>query len=247
LKLRNLLKPKPNPRQRLRPSADWAAPRATIVIVGAPRSGTTLLCSLMAATNRLGRPGEFFNEDAKEFANPHGPDDTAHRLTVARKSATANGVLALKLFPGHLDRAMADLHLWEFFPEPAFVRVTRRDLLRQAISLARAWQTDQWNSLAPGARAQPVYSSDAIERGLALITNENAQWDRFFARYQVSPMMVEYEDLEQRAANIVQIIAKVELETIPTIDDSPLTVQRDDLTEQWREAFLAEGRRLERI
>jgi LPS sulfotransferase NodH len=204
----------------------------------------------MEVTGQLGRPGEFFNEFSEEYVNPQGPDDTTHRLNVALSHATPNGVLALKLFPSHLERAARDVHLWEFFPEPVFIRVSRNDLLRQAISLARAWQTKKWVSHWKGNGAQPTYSKQDIDQALLNITNENAQWDRYFARNQITPLMVQYEDLQRDAGRIVRDIAEragVTLTTAPSIDDSPLRIQRDSLTEQWRDKFIAEDGALETI
>ncbi|BCP54555.1 hypothetical protein K32_31720 [Kaistia sp. 32K] len=238
------------PALRLHPPPDWIAPRATIAIVGAQRSGTSLLCSLMAATGQLGRPGEFFNSGAKMFINRHGADTTLHRLNVARAHMSPNGVFSLKLFPGHLDSAARDVYLWEFFPNPVFVRVFRDDLLGQAISLARAWQTEKWNSRITGPSVEPSYSRLEIDRALADITNENARWDRYFARNRIVPMKVRYEDLQREPASILRDIAKlvgVTLAKPPGIEDSDLQIQRDHRTEQWRSTFLAEAGSLERI
>lgn len=204
----------------------------------------------MKATGQLGGPGEFFNVSSKKYANSSGPDDTTHRVNVARATTTPNGVFALKLFPAHLEGAVRDVPLWDLFPAPIFVRVFRDDLLGQAISLVRARQTDQWGSRGVEPTRDAIYSSQEIEQALVDITNENARWDRYFARNQSKVLRVRYEDVERNHVDVLTDIANlagVQLVSVPRLEDGGLTVQRDDLTELWRSKFVAEAGALDRI
>ncbi|RWB56724.1 Stf0 family sulfotransferase [Mesorhizobium sp.] len=237
-------------RPRRRPPSDWIRPRSTIVVVGAARSGTSLLCSLMGATGQLGQPDEIFSPGSRKYPNPIGKDDMFHRATLARSRMSQNGICSFKLFSGQLKAAARQIRLWEFFPDPIFVRVFRDDLLGQAISLARARLTDKWSSRWAGSGEPAIYSAKAIDRALADIVDENGRWDRYFARNQVPSMKVRYEDIVCDHEPILRGIADqvgVTLASIPSIGAAGLKVQRDQMTEQWRRDFVSDAGALDRI
>ncbi|OBQ84075.1 hypothetical protein A9K71_22345 [Mesorhizobium sp. WSM3873] len=204
----------------------------------------------MSATGQLGQPDEIFSPRSRKYPNPLGKDDMLHRATVARSRVSQNGVCSFKLFSGQLKAAARRIHLWEFFPDPIFVRVFREDLLGQAISLARARLTDKWSSHWAGSGEPAIYSAKAIDRALSDIVDENARWDRYFARNQVSSMKVVYEEIVCDHAPILRGIADlvgVTLASIPSIGDAGLKVQRDRINEQWRRDFVSDAGGLDRI
>ncbi|MBA3882651.1 MAG: hypothetical protein H0X73_08045 [Chthoniobacterales bacterium] len=80
-------------------------------------------------------------------------------------------------------------------PHLKFIYIRRRDRLRQAISKARALQSDMWRSDAPAAPAgEPEFDAGLISHCILDVTREEEIWSDFFARNGIEPFRLEYED-----------------------------------------------------
>jgi LPS sulfotransferase NodH len=204
----------------------------------------------MRATRLLGRPDEYFNPEFAAKAYPNARGSIALLCEVAAaEGRTDNGVLSFKILPEHFDTIQAALRLSEWFPEPRWVRIKRRDLLAQAISLAIADQTQSWDSRFKPKRA-PVFSVDAIQRALRIVVNDEARWDVFFARNGFNPLTVAYEDLESDPQAIIQAIAElldVDQKLSVDLESVPLSRQRTETNEEWRVLYLRQARDIDCI
>jgi len=217
-----------------------------------PRSGSNFLCDLLTSTEVLGRPTEYFNGVAcRRFEDPTYPDDPREQIRrVLTTGATANGVYALKLFPFQHDNIAKHVSWTNELPNLNFVYLERRDLLGQAISLARALQTRSWKS-SHSATAEPTYSSAGIRRCVSLLVTASARWAVYFARNGIEPVHLVYEDVVERPQTAVdQIATLINLRGEPAVirnDQVDLKKQRDTMSEEWRARFIAEHRHLDRI
>lgn len=225
--------------------SDWATPSATIVVIGAGRSGTSLLCALMEATGQLGGPDEFFKPDLPKYPDPSGRDDIFHRLRLVTDRASPNNVASFKLFWAQQKFALAEgCDLWRFFPDPIFVRVRREDVLGQAISLAIARQTNKWSSRQRSSGAAR-YDAKAISDCLETIITENVQWDRYLGSRGKVPLTLTYESIERDHGAALHTIADragVSLAAVPALEAAGLQRQRDETNEEWRSQWLREFR-----
>lgn len=228
----------------IHPPADWDFPRRTIVVTGMQRAGTNYLCSLIAKTGVLGRPTEYFTRGVALRHDPVRGNDIAVKVafpnTVGR---TPNGVAAMKLFPFNWDEIAPNVNLFEFYPDPVFIHASRRDLLGQAISFARALQTGQWDTTNV-QQFEPRFSAGAIHEALMSLVVGEARLRAYFARNRIVPIEVVYEDLlGNEAAVLGEIARRVGLDEADCRFDVPATdlkVQRDDLSADWRARFLRE-------
>lgn len=212
------------------------------VICATPRSGSNYLCDLLLSTRAMGWPFEYFNTPlARRVIDPGYPADMAAQLVeIDRRAATGNGVYGLKAFAHTLELA-AQTDWPAKLPGLAFVHLERRDLLGQAISLARANQTGQWTSLRP-ASGQASYAAGEISGLLDQLAIEGAAWRRFFARRGIQPLFLAYEDVVADPQGAVGAVAGlVGLQAEPAIDPAltKLQVQRDAVNVAWRAKFLA--------
>lgn len=190
-------------------------------------------------------PAEYFNHRAMRGAgSPDYPQDPNQQLAeVQRRAATPNGIYGLKVLTGHFDWSVASE--WpQRLPALSFVYMDRRDLLGQAISHERAVQTSQWSSLE-GAAKDPAYDTGLISKRLAACAQDEARWRYYFARNGISPLHLTYEDFADHPQTAVAAIA--ELMGLPEapvahLERSRFTIQRDALSDEWRERFLAESR-----
>jgi len=138
-------------------------PEKSYLILMSPRSGSTLLCAHLEEIG-FGRPTEgfhFSNRALKERFGDNIDFSNAYDHTVAAFNyGTNNGVFGLKFswveFEIFLRKAtqllgddvkyLSDIDILDiFFPEVKFVRLIRRDKVKQAVSFAKAMQTGIWN------------------------------------------------------------------------------------------------------
>jgi LPS sulfotransferase NodH len=220
-----------------------ATPRG-YAICTQPRSGSNLFCQYLSSTDRLGHPLEYFNASGRRALGiADFPDDPARQIAfLLREARSSNGVYALKLFAHQHDPVAARLRWTSALPNLKFVYHTRHDLLGQAISWARATQTQQYRSTQTAQRA-PVYDGKLILDRLLAIVRERARWEAFFARCGIAPLRTVYEDVAadplrevRRVAELLQLDEKAS----PLCIDATkvdLAIQRDAETEVWRQRF----------
>jgi LPS sulfotransferase NodH len=237
--------------------AEWLAaqppapePRQTVVVASEERTGSEWLCRMMQLTGRLGRPSEYLNTTwNRRFIHDY-PDTVAAQIAIARRAGTTpNGCLSIKLHAWHFDKLEQEANFSDYFPKPVFVRLSRRDLLGQAISLVRARQTRSYHQHIPQQQSAR-YDAVAVQAALVEIATNRARWEVFFARNNLRPLCLEYEELARRPRRHLREIAKLAGEVLPfrlLSSGARLGVQRDAATELWREKFLCDCQGLNRL
>lgn len=171
--------------------------------------------------------------------------------TLISRRTTGNGVFSLKIhwanFVNATDRYGFGLAL---LPQPiSWIHIERRDLIAQAVSLARAKQTGSFGK-APedSADAMRAHYDDAqVLAAYDRAVRGRAAWHDFFATQQIEPVHVWYEDLDSNFEGTVRrVLTSLDMaeEPIPT----PRTQrQADDTTEIWIEQFVQRHPELERF
>lgn len=220
------------------------APTRSLVVCSSPRSGSSLLCEYLCLSGRAGAPTEFFDdEQMARFAalwGTRGLDEYVAAL-LARKTSP-NGVFATKLHFGQFTAVLAQRRLEELFPGVQYVWMTRRDRVRQALSFARALQTQQWASMHK-VQAPATYDRALVERMLARVAQEDDGWRAWFERHGITPLRVEYEELVEAPRRVLErVLATVgedarELERLP---EPTLQRQADDESERWAARWRSE-------
>lgn len=200
----------------------------------------------LMSTGVLGYPFEYFSRGGclrEMLANP-----TRGVANLLSHGATPNGVYGAKLFSDQFDLLSPTGWITQL-PGLHFVHLERADLLGQAISLLRAIQSLQFVSSQPAAAA-PRYDARAIARLIRELAANQARWRSYFARNGIEPLRLTYEDVAadpQAAASAVGRLLGLEEE--PRVDLSRVSpeIQRDAVTQAWRERFLAEAGDLSRL
>lgn len=165
---------------------------------------------------------------------------------------TPNGVFAAKLMWGYLGDFVALLHgidglaglpvpelLGRVFPNLRYVRITREDKVRQAVSLWRAVQTQAWRQTADDsgrAPVEPVFSFRAVNYLVRLLTAHDASWDAYFLGVGLRPLKVTYEELAAAPVDTVAgLLDYLDLdpEAARSLDAPRLKVQADERSEDW--------------
>ena len=185
-------------------------PPQTYIIAATPRTGSTLLCRMLWDTGLVGAPKEYLNPmQLRDWevrlgsarsrwvhqalsgrrlvaaGRGWGRARLAAHLQRVRRRRSSGGGFGLKLHHHHRHRLVGDAARW--------ILLTRRDRVAQAVSWARALQTNQWLG---GERPKLArYSRRLIRRCLAEIASGEAIWEAHFAAAGVAPLRLQYEDL----------------------------------------------------
>src|SRR3984957_10976911 len=185
------------------------------------------------------------------------PDTYDQYLTWAlQEGTTPNGVFGAKLMWGYLGdfaellrgidgmagRPLPEL-LARAFPGLRYVQITRRDKVRQAVSLWKAVQTQAWQREAgsevgadDGRMPEPVFSFRAINYLIRQLTAHDASWDAYFLGLGYEPLKVTYEEPARSTEAVVARVLEYLENPQPGgfVADTPrLTVQADALSEDW--------------
>jgi LPS sulfotransferase NodH len=173
------------------------------------------------------------------------------------QGTTPNGVFGAKLMWGYLGDfaalvrgvdGFAGLPLPQLldsaFPDLRYVQVTRRDKVRQAVSLWKAVQTQAWrrdrDSADRPAAAEPVFSFRAINYLVRLLTAHDASWDAYFLGLGSEPVKVTYEELAEAPDAVVRrVLEALDIAAPDDLELGPpqLSVQADTRSEEWVRRF----------
>jgi LPS sulfotransferase NodH len=212
------------------------------VICSVPRTGSSLVAQALRDMG-VGAPQEYFNllrvvgrsrlTPREEFAHCRTADDVRAYAAHLRQKCAVGNVFGVKLHYSQLRAAPGLLEgLTAYFPGARFLALSRRDLLRQAISLVRASQTAQWSSDLPARRA-PWFDREAIDAAAADVAGQARSWECFFAARGLRPFRVVYEDLDRDYYGVMQgVLAFLGIRGRP-VPPPPLRRQADALTEEW--------------
>jgi len=201
-----------------------------------------------------------FREMPDGMAKPNPlwrPDTYDQYLAWAlREGTTPNGVFGAKLMWGYLGdfaellrgiEGMAGRPLPELlsraFPGLRYIRITRENKVRQAVSLWKAVQTQAWkreNGEQQRASVVPVFSFRAINYLVRQLTAHDASWDAYFLGLGCEPLKLTYEELAQGThAAVARVLEHLGIPMPQTrMPEAPrLSVQADEVSEEWVRRF----------
>ncbi len=189
---------------------------------------------------------EYFNPGGyiKNICDQHSIRDFDDLAKQIANNAVVNGSFDLKL--GYA--ASGYLVLFNEIPtridQWKIVFLTRRNLVRQAISALKAQATGQWTfGMSPvGDLRESDYDFDVILKTVTDISAQNARWERFFAIFRINPHRVVYEDFLSDEFNVVSQVATYFGRDIKRYPDaaSHITkhrIQSTRINEVWEERF----------
>jgi trehalose 2-sulfotransferase len=190
-------------------------PNLSYFVCGTPRSGSSLLCEALKASDISGKPEEYFWRDDEPFWRQRWDvaDYAGYIQCALDEGSTPNGVFGAKLMMGgyfshfvaqlqtlpqfQTGEGRAPVMLEAVFPNLRYIWITRRNKVRQAVSFWKAVQTGIWvwpNGEAPMPQTEAVYDFNAIDRLLQEIVLREASWQAYFDDAQVIPKVIVYED-----------------------------------------------------
>lgn len=207
------------------------------IICGTPRTGSTLLCGLLAQAG-AGHPDSFYGRAfLDEWAAAWGlPDRStmapADYETLYLRAAIKAGKGDSRLFGLRLMREnVSDLssaldlvfpglasdtdRFRQAFGRILYIHLSRAEKLAQAVSYIKAQQTGLWH-VAPdgseieriGAPGEPRYDYDRIRAEAAKLEAYDAAWNSWFTAHGVTPHRIGYEALSRAPAAILTVLCR---------------------------------------
>jgi trehalose 2-sulfotransferase len=257
--------------------ATHVRPESSFFICHTLRCGSTLLCDALSSTGVAGYAEEYFPERSPTGevwvatgAALKDPDTWRSDWVstpfeecldrALRSGTTPNGVFASKVkwlnmpgfgemlgVPPHRAALSLAQHLDGLFPNLRYVWVTRRDKVRQAVSLVKAKQSAQWKAMTaqPQCADATEYNFHVVDLALRRILHEECLWEEYFTHAGITPFTVVYEDLVRNYESTVRgVLDHLEI-GLPGeyVFPSPrLHKQADAVSEEWVARYRRDAR-----
>jgi LPS sulfotransferase NodH len=198
--------------------------RLAYAILHPPRTGSTMLSSMLASTGRGGFPLEYLSPRClKLFVQRTGDTRLAPYLTdIVRRRTSPNGVFGIKLQHGQAQFAASSTSGMAFLKQIGrFIRVSRRDKLDQAISWMMARERQVWHvqngDALPAERGFRPEDVQRLDRFIEIAVQRDREWQETIARLGLSPVIdVVYEDLlAEPAAQMARVLGFLGIEFDP--------------------------------
>lgn len=195
------------------------------IICGTPRTGSTLLCNLLASTKRTGDPHSFYRrqdilEWAEEWGLPgHGTMSESDfnvaylnaAITAGRGGTDIFGLRLMRENLGELSAILDRIHpglpsdkarFERAFGRVLYLHLSRQDKLAQAISRVKAEQTGLWHIASDGTElervgppGEPRYDFQRIRNEVRELEAFDTAWNVWFAQQDIIPLRIGYERL----------------------------------------------------
>lgn len=200
-------------------------PFQSYVICTSPRSGSTLLCRLLAATGIAGRPSSLFHEPSL--------DDWFERFELSADTARSEREVLAAIFAAAMERGRGGTdvfglrlqrHSFAFFRDKLaillpgqssdrarfaaafgrtlFIHLTRVDKSAQAVSYVKAQQSGLWHRASDGTELErlspprdPVYDAELLRSTHDAMLAADRDWENWFADESIAPLRLTYEAL----------------------------------------------------
>ena len=234
-------------------------PHTSYVVCGTPRCGSTLLCEALINTGIAGQPEEYFLPRSESIWQDRWGISTyeGYLAAVIEQGTTPNGVFGTKMMWGYFDKFVSKLQqlpghkerdvsahdlMKSTFPNLHYIWIKRRDKVRQAISHAKARQTNIWvvsSEAKPLLARKPVFSFKQIDFMVQELEAQEAAWETYFLENGIEPFEVTYEDLVPRYEEVAtQVLEYLDI-AHELVEFAPrrMRKQADEESEEWVQRY----------
>jgi len=231
-------------------SEDYDLPRVnnpskTLIIASTGRCGSHMLGHALHKTNSFGFP--------LEYTNPGNVTEWKRRLRkenlnelikeIQQRRTSTNGVFGIKIHYSHISQFKGFHCLKETFPNAYFILLTRKDVLKQAVSLSIAKQTGQWINNQKPVNNDPQYNFKDIDHCIRKTIRENSSWKYILAANGCNFIEMDFDFVRFNLRDSIKKIATfMDVEINPeTIPNQHVTKQQSStINAEWEKKFLAD-------
>ena len=220
-------------------------PSKVLIIASTGRCGSHMLGHALHQTSRFGFPLEYANPaNLSEWKKRLGIVDFQEVMAeIQRRRTTPNGVFSIKVHYPHIRQFGGFDNLVRLFPNAYYILLSRKDVLRQAVSLSIASQTGEWISGQQRVNDNPEYDFAHIDKCLRQTILNNASW-----RYTLASSGCNYieMDFDHIRHNLVKSIENLSSFLDIAIDSSQMPKeqvtkkQSNDRNKEWANRFVSD-------
>jgi len=229
------------------------------VICGFARTGSQYLCHILSQLHFLGIPQNYFSQDMYVFwcqkykikLNDFSQYFERYLYTIIQNAISREGYFGFKasnyvffheLWPIISDTARCQKNklLKDLRQNLQYIYLTRRDTLRQAISITRAQQSNIWfvskDNDQPQVTGAVQFDYAQICKNKLEIEQRDKEWSAFFKEQNIQPLCITYEDIYPEPLLGVKCILDflgLPKEFHLNLENIPIKKQQDALTEEW--------------
>lgn len=226
-------------------------PHTSYLICATCRTGSYLLCEALENTGVAGKPSEYFR-------GMWGSTYETFLGEAFAQGLTPNGVFGAKIMMNYFDKLVRKLkQLSKFrdkdiidsallsfaFPNLHYIWITRRNKIRQAVSLYKALLTGDWGHEVKAVSRKPLeFNPDVIDHILRQFVIQDAAWEEYFTQSEITPFVVVYEDFVQNyEITALQILKYLDISIPPNLvfGKRKFKKQADALSEEWIQRYRA--------
>jgi LPS sulfotransferase NodH len=232
------------------------------LVCGTPRTGSTLLCGLLAATSVAGKPESYFRlPDERSYAERWGAqvgadgtlDYGGYVRAAMAAGSTANGVFGARVMWGTMGEVTGKLRtayghplgpdvevLEQALGQTRFVHLQRGDVVAQAVSWARAEQSSYWqDGDEVPSDWRPRFDYDDVDGYVKAVNEHNAAWHEWFDASGIVPLRVLYEEMVADMAGATNAILQFLGLDLPPghVITAGTRRQADDINDEWARRY----------
>ena len=221
-------------------NCNFRKPTVSYGILTLPRSGSTFLCHLLAATQVAGYPSEHLRIPTFTLAKYCNFNYIRFLETLMTHRVSLNGVFGTK-FISHFLRDFETLEtgLETIFTSiDKYIYLVRKDEIAQAISILLTQKTQVWHidNRPKMIDYQNQLDSividdellDEVNKKLHFIRQQQNYIDKIIETYKISPLIIEYEKLVENVEESIQkILDYLEINILPgTIENLEYSIKQ---------------------
>ncbi|MEL6269270.1 MAG: Stf0 family sulfotransferase, partial [Chloroflexota bacterium] len=228
-------------------AAPTNVPKRSLFVCSTPHAGDDLLVRGLNATDVVNTVDRYLADDLRPtFEEQQGTTYETYRdyLEAVLATQTGDGVFTATVQYPHMHETTAHLrqmmnkpntsfyHMAErVFGDVRYVRVVRRDKVRQAIAVARA-------------SGQTVYDEASIVEHLVALIDDEQSWTLYFQRYGIEALTVTGEAFSKNRATLARAVSdilahgEIEAAAPELVDDLPADPMADAITDEWHARFI---------
>lgn len=220
-------------------------PSKILIIASTPRCGSHMLGHALHKTNCFGFPLEYVNTrnfaEWKKRFHKESLEEVIKEIQQRRTSQ--NGVFGIKVHYSHIKQFGNFRMLKRIFPDAYYVFLTRKDVLKQAVSLSIARQSGVWIAGQTPAKATLTYNFNTIDRCLRETIHNNAAWHYNLTVNGCNFIAMDFDSVRTDLVGSIQCIANfmgidVALGDIPK--EQITESQSKEINTAWEKQFLAD-------
>ncbi|MCP5049797.1 MAG: hypothetical protein GY940_21695 [bacterium] len=238
-------------------------PRKSYIICAVQRSGSTLLCEALQNTGLAGNPAEHFILWLRKIKEQdHGLTQKEVFDDFIDQGIGPNQVFGTKMMWSYCKDTItkmkevfqvagnnpSDLQvLREVLPNPKFIFLVRRNVVRQAISLYKTEKTrlhhimnDEQHQRLEQLNETLIFDPTKISNYHRYVSQHQARWEEFFEENNIRPYRVVYEDFvqsyEETALRLLRFLDIPYPENL-TLKPRKMRPLADNVTEKWEAEY----------